>query len=96
MAMPTGLSIALSGTPPTVISFNEGVLECFFEDGSTRVHILHVKGIELADNKGKYLLTIHLRRRDLFIWVEEKQLAPVKELVDMINQAVSDSQGSVG
>jgi ribosomal protein S6 len=32
-----------------------------------------------------------LRRRDLFIWVEEKQAEPVKELVDRVKQAISAS-----
>lgn len=39
-----------------------------------------------------YLLTIHLLHKDLFIWVEEKQIAPVKELVDQIKQAIASPQ----
>ena len=93
MGTPKVIDLTISGTPPTVIHFEDGVLECFFEDGSTRVHLLHIKGIELTDNHGKYLLTVHLRRRDLFIWIEEKQAEPVKELVDQVKQAISASQG---
>jgi len=89
MATPNSINLTLSGNPPTVIRFEDGILEYLFEDGSTRVHLLHLKGLELADNHGKFLLTIHLRRRDLFIWFEEKQAASVKELVDQINQAIS-------
>jgi hypothetical protein len=92
MTLPKGTRIKLSGTPPTVIAFDDDVLECFFADGSTRIYIIHVKGIELADNKGKYLLTIHLLDKDLYIWVDEKQFAPVKELVDQIKQVISSSQ----
>ncbi len=92
MTLPKGTRITLSGTPPTVLVFDDDVLECFFTDGSTRIHVIHIKGIELADNKGKYLMTIHLLRKDLFIWVDEKQIAPVKELVDQIKQAISSSQ----
>jgi hypothetical protein len=86
------ISVKLSGTPPTVLAFDDDVLECFFADGSTRIHVIHIKGFELADNKGKYLLTIHLMHKDLFIWVDEKQLAPVKELVDQVKQEISSSQ----
>jgi hypothetical protein len=93
MVMPNGISLTLSGTPPTVILFEQDVLECLFEDGSTRVHVVHLKCLELADNHGKFLLTVHLRRRDLFIWVEQTQAASVKELVDLVNQAIKASQG---
>jgi hypothetical protein len=89
MVMPNGISLTLSGNPPTVIRFDQDVLECLFEDGSTRVHVVHLKGLELADNRDKYLLTIHLNRRDLLVWVDNKQLAVVKELVDQVNQAIS-------
>ena len=93
MVMPNCISLILSGKPPTVIRFDGEVLECFFEDDSTRVHVIHLKGLELADNHGKYLLTIHLLDNDLFIWVEEKQFAPVKELVDQVKQAMAVSRG---
>ena len=90
------ISVKLSGTPPTTLAFDNDVLECFFEDGSTRIHIIHIKGIELADNNGKYLLTIHLMRRNLFIWVEGKELAPVKELVDQIKQEMTGNAPIAG
>ena len=83
--------VQLSGNPPTVLVFDDDVLECFFEDGSTRIHIIHIKGIELADSNGKYLLTIHLRRKDLFVWVNQKDLSPVKELVDHIKQTMAST-----
>jgi hypothetical protein len=85
-------SVKLSGTPPTVLALDNDVLECFFEDGSTRVHVVHIKGIELAENNGKYLLTIHFWRRDVFIWVDVKELAPVKELIGQVKQAIAASQ----
>jgi hypothetical protein len=89
MVMPNGISLTLSGTPPTVVRFEQDVLECLFEDGSTRVHVIHLKSLELSDNRDKYLLTIHLNRRDLLIWVDNKQLAVVKDLVNQVNQAIS-------
>jgi hypothetical protein len=33
MTMPAGLNITPSGTPPTVLSFDDDVLECFFAGG---------------------------------------------------------------
>jgi hypothetical protein len=92
MTTPKVIKIMLSGTPPSVLTFDDDVLECFFPDGSTRIHVIHIKGIELADSKGKSLLTIHLMHKDLFIWVDEKQIAPVKELVDQIKQAILSAQ----
>ena len=54
-------SVTLSGTPPTVLALDNNVLECFFQDGSTRVHVIHLKKVSnLTDSSGKYLLTIHL------------------------------------
>ena len=92
MVMSNGISLTLAGNPPTVIRFSDDVLECLFEDGSTRVHVLHIKGLELADNHGKFLLTVHLRNRDLFIWVQQKQAASLQELVNQINQAIQVAQ----
>ena len=37
-------SVTLSGTPPTVLALENNVLECFFQDGSTRVDVIHYKG----------------------------------------------------
>ena len=87
--MQKGFGIKLTGTPPVVLNFQDDVLECFFEDGSTRVHVIHIKAIDLADNKGKYLLTIHLNNNDLFIWVDAKQIVPVRELIDQLKQAMA-------
>jgi hypothetical protein len=85
-------SVTLSGTPPTVLALDNDVLECFFQDGSTRVHVIHLKGIDLTDNKGKYLLTINFMRRDVFIWVAENELAAVQALVGRVKQAMAASQ----
>ena len=90
--MQKGFGIKLTGTPPVVLNFQDDVLECFFEDGSTRVHVIHIKAIDLADNKGKYLLTIHLNNNDLFIWVDAKQIVPVRELIDQLKQAMAASR----
>ena len=68
----------VTGNPPTVIHFEDDVPECFFENGSTHAHGLHLKSLELADNHGKFLLTVHLHRRDIFIWIEQNQAAPAK------------------
>ena len=85
-------SVTLSGTPPTVLALENNVLECFFQDGSTRVHVIHLKGIDLTENNGKYLLTIHFLRRDVFIWVAEDELAAVKELIERVKQAMAAPQ----
>jgi hypothetical protein len=41
---------------------------------------------------GKFLLTVHLRRRDLFIWVEQAQAAPAKQLVEQVNHAIATAR----
>ncbi len=86
------ISVTLSGTPPTVLALDNDVLECFFQDGSTRVHVIHLKGIDLTDNNGKYLLAIHFLRRDVFVWVAENELAAVKDLIERVKQAMAASQ----
>ena len=85
-------SVTLSGTPPTVLALDNDVLECFFQDGSTRVHVIYLKGIDLTDNNGKYLLTIHFIRRDVSLWVAENELAAVKELIKQVKQAMATAQ----
>ncbi len=85
-------SVTLSGTPPTVLALDNDVLECFFQDGSTRVHVIHLKGIDLTDNNGKYSLTIHFLRRDVSLWVAENELAAVKELIKQVKQAMATAQ----
>ena len=85
-------SVTLSGTPPTVLALDNDVLECFFQDGSTRVHVIHLKGIDLTDNNGKYSLTIHFLRRDVSLWVAENELAAVKELIKQVKQAMVTAQ----
>jgi len=75
-----------------VLALENNVLECFFQDGSTRVDVIHLKGIDLTENNGKYLLTIHFLRRDVFIWVAENELAAVNELIKQVKQAVAASQ----
>ncbi len=85
--------IKLAESEPTRLTLDDDVLECFFVDGSKRIHVSHINGIELsADNKGKHLLTIQLQHNNLFLWVDDKPLAQVKELVDRLKQAVSSSK----
>jgi hypothetical protein len=81
--------IIASEESPTVLSFEDDILECFFMDGSTRLHIIHIKGIELStDNKGKHLLTVQLKYKNLFIFVDEGPLVEVQEMVEKIKQAL--------
>ena len=81
--------IIASEESPTVLSFEDDILECFFMDGSTRLHVIHIKGIELnKDSKGKNLLTIHLKHKDLFIFVDEGPFEEVEEMVDKIKKAL--------
>ncbi len=60
--------IKLSESDPTILTLEDDVLECFFADGSKRIHVIHIKGIALStDNKGKHLLTIQLKHDNLFL-----------------------------
>jgi len=36
--------IKLSETSLSILTFDDDVLECFFVDGSTRLHVTHIKG----------------------------------------------------
>jgi len=84
------MKIIASEESPTVLSFEDDVLECFFLDGSTRLHIAHIQDIQLSmDNKHKHLLTIQLKRKNLFIFVDEKPFADVEELVKQVKKAIS-------
>jgi hypothetical protein len=83
------MKIIASQESPTVLSFEDDILECFFMDGSTRLHIVHIKGIELSmDNKHKHLLTIQLKRSNLFIFVDEGPFEEVEELVEEIKRKI--------
>lgn len=82
--------IIASEESPTVLSFEDDVLECFFQDGSTRLHITHIQDIELSmDNKHKHLLTVQLKRKNLFIFVDEEPFEEVEEMVKKIKLAIS-------
>ena len=82
--------IIASEESPTVLSFEDDILECFFMDGSTRVHIIHIKGIELStDKKGKHVLTIQLKHQNLFVFVDEERLEEVQGMVEKIKQAMT-------
>lgn len=82
--------IIASKESPTVLSFEDDVLECFFLDGSTRLHITHIHGIELSiDNKHKHLLTIQLKRKNLFIFVDEGPFEEVEEMVEEIKRVLA-------
>jgi len=39
--------------------------------------------------EGKHLLTIQLKHKNLFLEVDEKPFAQVKELIDRVKQAMS-------
>jgi hypothetical protein len=82
--------IFASEESPTVLSFEDDVLECFFPDASIRLHPIHIQSMELStDKKGKHLLTIQLKYKKLFIFVDEKPLAEVQELIEQVKLAMS-------
>ncbi len=82
--------IITSAESPTILTFEDNILECFFMDGSTRLHTIHIKGIELStNNNGKHLLTIQLKHKSLFINADEKPLEEVKALVGQIKQSMT-------
>jgi len=78
----------LSRSDPTFLAFDGEILECLFEDGSKRLHIAFIKGIELGPNqKGKHMLTINLNRAPIFLWVEEEFIGRLGELIAEIRNA---------
>ena len=83
--------IKLSETTPSILVFENGVLECFFDEGgSKRIHIMHIKGIQLeASGKGKYLLTIKLQRDQMLLWVDEGARSKVDELIAEVQKAIT-------
>jgi hypothetical protein len=83
--------IKLSEATPSILSFENGVLECFFDEGgSKRVHIMHIKGMGLeASGKGKYLLTIKLQRDQMLLWVDEGAQSKVIELIAEVQKAMA-------
>jgi hypothetical protein len=86
------IRIRLSETSPAVLSYDNEVLECFFIDGSTRIHVIHLKGIELAtDGNGKHLLTIQLKYKNLFLPIDEEPFEKVKALIDQVKLAMMPS-----
>ena len=83
--------IKLSETTPCILAFEGGVLECFFDEGgSKRIHITHIKGIQIdAASKGKCLLTIKLKNDQVFLWVDEGIVARVKDFVAQIQKEMT-------
>ncbi len=84
--------VRLSEEEPTILSLEDDVLECFFVDGSKRIHLSHIKGISLTtEHSGKHLLTIDLKRDSLLLWVDGEHEGQVRELVETVKKAMSDA-----
>jgi hypothetical protein len=84
------IKIRLSETDPTILVFDGEILECFFMDGSKRIHITHIKGFQFESNtKGKYLLTIKLKYDPLLLWVDESSVAKVNELIAQVQSSMA-------
>lgn len=83
--------IKLSEATPTLLVFDGEILECFFDEGgSKRIHIMHIKGIQLENTgKGKNLLTIKLKYDPVLLWVDDGAVAKVNELVADIQKAAA-------
>ncbi len=73
----------LSEAIPAILAYDGQVLECFFDEGgSKRIHISHIRGIRLEpQNSGKHLLTIQLKRDSMLLWVDDKNLPSVNQLL---------------
>ena len=83
--------IKLSETTPSILAFENGVLECFFhEGGSKRIYIMHIKGIQVeASGKGNYLLTIKLLHDQMLLGVDEGALSKVNALIAEVQNAMA-------
>lgn len=84
------IKIRFSDTDPTILVFDGEILECFFMDGSKRLHITHIKGFQFeSNNKGKYLLTFKLKYDPLLLWVDESSVAKVNELIAEVQSSMA-------
>jgi hypothetical protein len=84
------IKLRLSEMDPTILVFDGEILECFFMDGSKRLHITHIKGFQFeSNNKGKYLLTIKLKYDPLLLWVDESSVAKVNELIAQVQSSMA-------
>ncbi len=81
----------LSDSVPVILSYDAQVLECFFDEGgSKRTHISHIRSIRLEPQKaGKYLLTIQLKRDQMLLWVDEKYLPSVNQLLADVQNGIT-------
>lgn len=78
----------ISKDDPTFLVFDGEILECFFPDGSKRIHVAFIKSIELGPNqKGKHMLTINLKREPIFLWADEEIIGNLNELIAEIQKA---------
>ncbi len=78
----------ISKSDPVFLSFDGEILECFFEDGSKRIHVAFIQGIELGPNqKGKRMLTFKLNRAPIFLWADEDVVEQVNALIAEIQKA---------
>ena len=83
----------LSKESPTIVAFDGEVLELFFIDGSKRLHVAHIKGLELKTEKaGKHLFTIKLKYDPLLLWVDDEALPKVNELIAEIQKGIASFQ----
>ena len=79
----------------TIAVFDGRVVEFFFDElrgGSRRVHVGHIKTIDLAEvahGKEKYSLTVNCEYQIVAVDVSEEALAGATELVDAIRVAMA-------
>ncbi len=81
----------LSDAIPVILSYDGQVLECFFDEGgSKRVHVSHIRSIRLEpQNSGKHLLTIQLKRDPMLLWVDDKNLPSVSQLLAEVGKDIA-------
>ena len=88
------IKVKLSEKTPTILALDGEVLEIFFDEGgSRRIHVTHMKSIQLDSNKdGKRLLTISQKYDPILLWVDEEAVAKVNELIAELRKAMASFQ----
>ena len=88
------IKVKLSEKTPTILALDGEVLEIFFDEGgSRRIHVAHMKSIQLDSSKdGKRLLTVAQKYDPILLWVDEEAVAKVNELIAELRKAMTSFQ----
>ncbi len=82
------MQVKLSDSIPVILAYDGQVLECFFDEGSSkRIHISHIKSIKLdPQGQGKRLLTIQLKHEPMLLWVDDAALPAVTNFLSELQK----------